>query len=242
MKLYTEMCEFGEENRKQFNLDCNVVSHSFDRCLSLQIKGLVKIRIDLTSKNDIMRISGPVEGISVAIIVKSFDFNLYDSLSKYERRRLILETLYDSIKPICEKYGFDLAPFKAAYEKVKELNYENRFMYDKLTLSPDKKHKAGIQIEVNEEIADISTVYFDCKTMQLYKQVNILNTIPHFLFMYKLINKGLWVDSETYTVTNKSQEVQFVTSLKNDSVDIKLIPQIHTLEELQEALKRVQPH
>jgi len=241
MKLYTEMCEFGEENRKQFNLDCNVVSHSFDRCLNLQIKGLVKIRIDLTSKNDIMRISGPVEGISVAIIVKSFDFNLYDSLSKYERRKLLLETLYEAIQLMCKELKYNLAPFTATYEKVKELNYENKFVFNKLAPSPNRKYKAGIQIEVNETVADISTVYFDSKTMQPIKQVKIMNTIPHYMYIYEFMGKGAWTDNETYTVTSRRNQVQFVTSLRSDVVDMKFFPQTETLEELQTAFKKVQP-
>ncbi len=242
MKLYIEICDYQEDDRKQFNGDCYVISDLFIRCLNLQIKGLTKIRIQLASEKNIKRISGPDKMFPFVIMTQSFDYALYDSLSKNERRKMILETLYESIQLICKEFNYDLAPFTAAYEKVKELNYENRFMYDKLRPSPDKKYKAGVQIEVNEMAASISTVYFDSKTMQLYKQVNILNTIPHFLFMYQFVNKGLWVDSETYTVTNKSQEVQFITSLKKDTVDIKLIPQTHTLEELQEALKRVQPH
>ncbi len=243
MKLYTELvADHHETNYRQFNLSCNSVSDLFDRCLNLQMKGLSKIRIEFTSRPNVLLIAEPVKMFPFVLMDKTFDFAHYNSLSNYDRRKMVIETLYESLKLICEKLDYDLAPFTAAYEKVKELNYENRFIWNKLTLSPNKKYKSGIQIEVNEEVADISTVYYDSKTMQLYKQVNILNTIPHYMYIYGLINKGLWVDSETYTVTNKSQEVQFITSLKKDTVDIKLIPQTHTLEELQEALKRVQPH
>ncbi len=241
MKIYTELVtEYHEGIKKQFNIGCNAISDLFDRCLNLQMKGLSKIRIELTSAKNVMRISGPVKMFPFVIMVKSFDFAHYDSLSKFERRKLLLETLYESITLICKELHYDLTPFTAAYEKVKELNYQNQFICNKLTLSPNKKYKAGIQIEVNEEVADISTVYFDSKTMQLYKQVNILNTIPHYMYMYELINKGSWIDGETYTVTDKSNQVQFVTSLKSNSVDIKLLPQQNTLEELEAALKRVQ--
>ncbi len=239
MKVYIEIVCYryavlSDDIKKSFNRSTFIITDLFNRSLDLTIENTEKIRIELATELDMLNIYLP-EGIShVCHIHKSFDFNHYFTQPKPEHRKIILETLYEAIVALCQKTGYNLALFTGAYNKVKELDYENRFIYGKLKSSPNRKNKAGIEIEVTEESANISII-FEAQNGEQNK-VEILRTIPHYLFIYRFIYKGKWADNEIFKVFNRSGEINFVTSLKNKSVSIQLLPVKHTEKELKKAL------
>lgn len=224
-----------EEVGKKFNSGANVIAYLFENNLEFKMKGLNKIRVELQNENS-QHETGvflPAKLTPRVFIRKSFNFDHYFAQPKPERRKIILETLYESIVAMCEKAGYDLAPFTAAYEKVKELNYENRFIYGKIKSSPNRKMKAGIEIEVTEEVATISAYI---QLSGKVERITLLKTIPHYLFIYRFIHKGKWTDSNTFVVSNKSGEVNFVVSLSDKSVKTVFEPKNNTVDELKQLL------
>ena len=136
---------------------------------------------------------------------------------------------------MCEKLNYDLTPFTTAYEKVKELNYENKYLYQKQTFSPDRKLKAGIQIEIVEEKA-IHSVLFSDKNGNELKSITFLETLPHYLFIYKLQYKGKWLSPDTYTISDKSKQIFFDVSFSSGDVSVRFEPKTRSIEELEEGL------
>lgn len=226
--------------QKKFNSSTNIISILYEQCLNQRVKGLWKIRLNLTDRKDTCKVFLPDKISATALIHKSFDFDHYFARNKLERRKILLETLYEAIVALCKKAGYDVSPFKAAYDKVKQLNYENRYIYGKMTCSPDRKYKAGIEIEVNEEAAFIAVVFTkNDKNNTQRNKITILKTQPHFMFIYRFIHKGKWIDSQTYRVSDKSGQVHFTVSLSGSEADIQLKPKKHTQKELIEALDMV---
>ena len=231
--------------RLDFNQSTYIITDLFDRYLNQQIKGVRKIRIEFTDKVDILDIYLPESISPICHIHKSFDFDNYFAQSKTDRRKIILETLYDAVKNLCKETDYDLTPFTIAYEKVKELNYENKFIYGKLTSSPNRKLKAGIQIEVTEEKAILSVVFSDApKSARFQKsgrfeEVKFLETLPHYMFIYRLVHKGKWTSSNIYTVSDKSRQVNFDVSFTDKISKLRFEPKTATIEVIENTLKSV---
>ena len=231
-----ETVKLADNKQTEFNLALNAISLLFEQRVIYKFTTLQKIRINLFDDERKLTIYEPDKISPIAFIEKSFDFDYYFAQNKIERRKIILETLYEAIVALCEKAGYGLSPFTQAYEKVKELNYENRFIYNKLTSSPNRKHKAGIQIEVNEEAADISVVFDTAKQLN---NIKILRTLPHYMFIYRFIHKGKWIDNEHYMVSDKSGQVHFTASLTGGEATVEFTPKNRTAEELKMALQKI---
>ena len=234
---YFEVCtaytvSLSKEDKLKFNLSTHVITELYNRCLNLSIKGFEKYRIELYDKPDIYNLYPPDNASTIAYYERTFDFDRYFAQQKPERRKITLETLYEAIVVLCEKAGYDLAPFTAAYKRVKELNYENRYMVDKLKTSPNRKYKAGIQVEITEKVAEISVVVEGLPNFGNLVILKIAQTQPHSFFIQQLINKGKWVGSNTFIVSNKLGEINFVASLKDKSVEVQLLPKTKSEEEL----------
>ncbi len=241
-KLYTEIVStfhstINADKKKKFNLSANVVSSLFDRNLNRHYKGLAKVRIDLSNKKDFYLFSEPCKVSPICHIDKSFDFENYFAQNKLERRKIILETMYESIKDMCQKLNYDLEPFTIAYEKVKDLDYINKFVYKKLTFSRNRKNKAGIEIETNEDAATISVLFTDRNEKPMQK-VEILKTLPHDMFIYRAIHKGKWISPNEYQVSDSSGQVNFIANLLGGST-IKYVPKSGTQEKLKEAVNEL---
>ena len=221
---------------RRFNFQANRITLLFAQNFRKTINNLSKICVELVDFETDIKIFEPDKISPIAFIEKSFDFDYYFAQDKLERRKIILETLYEAIAALCEKAGYDLSPFTQAYEKVKELNYENRFIYNKLTSSPNRKHKAGIQIEVNEEAADISVVFDTAKQLN---NIKILRTLPHYMFIYRFIHKGKWIDNEHYMVSDRTGQVHFTASLTGGEATVEFTPKNRTAEELKMALQKI---
>ncbi len=240
-KLYTEVvshfyCTIDIEKKKKFNIGANAISSLFDRCLNKQYKGLVKILIELTDKNIYYTFDKPSKVSPFCHIVQSFNFSYYFAQNKLERRKIILETLYDSIKKMCQQLNYDLEPFTKAYQKVKELNYINKYIHGKMIFAKNRKHKAGIEIEVNEDVATISTLFTDKNNKPLLK-LGLLKTLPHYMFIYRIIHKGKWISTSEYQVSDRSGQINFVAKLSGDSTLI-LNPKNSTEKELYNILNK----
>ncbi len=234
-----ESVAFDDKKQTKFNLAMNAVSLLVEQNLLVEKSNPDKLRIDLFDKENINNIYEPDVIGKICHIEKSFDFDNYFAQNKLEGRKIILETMYDSITDMCQKLSLDLNPFTKAYKKVKELNYINKFMFKKLTFSQNRKHKAGIEIETNEDAATISALITDKDRKQIQK-VELLKTLPHDMFIYSVIHKGKWISINEYQVSDSSGQINFIANMLG-KCDINYVPKNNTIEELKEAMKELSP-
>ena len=241
---YFEICtaynvSLNESLSKEFNFSTNVVSSLFDRCLNWTIEGLRKYRIDLHDQRDVFKVHLSDSYTKIAHCHKTFDFNNYFKQSKLKRREIILETLYEAIKNLCKIAGYELKPFTIAYNKVKELNYENIYSLNKPTASRNRKQKAGIQIKFTDESACISVVFYEYKANDESKCIEIFKTYPHHHFIPQIAHKGKWTQPNVYTISDKSQQINFDVSFTDNTSQLRLEPKTATIEELKKTLKSI---
>ena len=220
-----------KEKSKNFNIQQNAIALLFGRFLEPYQNGLNKIRIELSDvlKNPI--ISGPDKYNPFAIIDWPFNFREYFELSRYERRKYINETLHQAMQAMCNELNYDFQPFQRAYEKVKELDYQNAYIHGKLKTAPDRKHKAGVHIRVEEEHAIISALVQDSEGNETTR-IEILRTLPHYMFIYKFIHQTKWLNKEHFQISDKSGQVVFTVNVPEEKTRMELLPKTMELPEL----------
>ena len=218
-----ERKNFKSEILKKFNISTNVIASSYQRSLTKKTLGLQKIMIDLFAEKNIINIGDYklLEGVSW--IHKSFDFEKYFAKDKDEQKVMILHVLNEAILQMCDKFELDKTPFINAYNKVVENNYKNQYVFNKLTLSKNRKHKAGIEINMTEQGAGINIIFTD-KNEKILKRKEIFRTQPHYYFIYQVIYSGKWLDNNKYIASSKNKNVNFIASIDSDEIEIDIRP------------------
>ncbi len=116
--IYFEVgAEKWVKNAREFNLSTHEVSVKYEKALNLKFKDIQKLRITLSENGDYL-FSPPVEMFPFIFIDKKFDFDAYWSDNKTVRKKIVLETLYESVVDMCEKMNLDKVPFEEAYNKI----------------------------------------------------------------------------------------------------------------------------
>jgi hypothetical protein len=91
-------------------------------------------------------LGGVVENILVVSLpIDGADYFARDALG---RKSFILDTAIAGARVAADEYGWDWAPFAAAYDAMVRTNFENRSIVTKAT-SPDRRHVA--EVEVNQD-------------------------------------------------------------------------------------------
>ena len=239
MNTYIEIVyrgsEANEEQQKHFNQSTYVITDVFDRSANIKLKGVRKIHIKLINKDDEFKAYDTQNGLQIISLYMPFDFSHYQSQEKINRRAYLLDTLYKAIENMCSELNYDFQPFQHAYEKVKELDYQNAYIHGKLKTAPDRKHKAGVHIRVEEEHAIISALVQDSEGNETAR-IELLRTLPHYMFIYKFIHQTKWLDKDHFQISDKSGQVVFEINVPEKKAAMHLQPKNLSLPELVQEL------
>ena len=234
MNTYIEIAYEGnnadKEQVKAFNKSTYIITDVFDRQANLKLTGVRKILIELQDEAQYQVF--PPSKVSPMILIRApFNFAQYLAKDKYSRRGFILDTLYKAIEQMCSKLNYDLQPFHEAYEQVKALNYQNAYIHGKLKSAPDRTHKAGVHIRVEEEHAVLSALVQDSEGNETTR-IEILRTLPHYMFIYKFIHQTKWLDKDRFQISDKSGQVVFEVNVQEQKAAMHLQPKNLSLPEL----------
>src|SRR5690606_15769545 len=114
-----------------------------------KITGVRKIAITLTLEKDKNLILEPIKGFSPVVnITKTFDFRLFNTLADEEQNENLLSVIEHCLRDAAEKFGWTEKPFREIASIVRELGFKHSYLEWKLKSSKDKKHKAGVQVNM----------------------------------------------------------------------------------------------
>ena len=217
---------------KAFNLFANVISASYQVFLKFDIKEIKKIAIDLTNR-EIENEVGIFE--KTCLIFRRFNFKDYFAKPFTVRQMEILDTLQDSVMLMCDKYGFDKQPFTDAYKKVIEANFEHKVLFNKLSLAKDRRHRAAIEIDLQEDGARVYVLFTDKSCAELVRR-EVFRMKPNYYFINQLIHKGKWLDNKRYAVSDRNEIVNFVAQPDSENVELDIRPVNMSHEEIMKKL------
>ena len=225
--------QLSQKKEYEYNQSFQYIAFFYSRLLNAPIDQIDRIRLELIDNNNDLYegIFGPRKDAPRIIIRKTFGFSAFETYNKKERRQATLETLYETLKVLCTNFNYDFQPFQRAYEKVKELDYQNKYIHGKLKTAPDRTHKAGVHIRVEEEHAVISALVQDGEGNETAR-IEILRTLPHYMFIYKFIYQTKWLDKDRFQINDKSGQVVFAINVAEQKATLHLQPKNLSLPEL----------
>ncbi|RPD89708.1 hypothetical protein EGM88_15785 [Aureibaculum marinum] len=205
---------------KKANLSTNLIQDLFLRLLletKEKIGGkIMKVNISLTKDEKQIKFRCFENPTDVATVFLELPFNNLDEyfeLSRDNKSEFLLEKTLEAFKELSEKTDtINYSLINSIAEKCKELNYKNHYYFGKLRSSKNRKNKAGIWVEHEENTFKIYLNILD-KKENLLKSELIAETLPSYPKYYPLLGGIRWIDNENVEFFNRNREV-----LKNLSV------------------------
>jgi len=138
--------------------------------------------------------------IDVADVVWPFTFRRYIKADEEEKKRLILDTLHDTLIWIATERGWNQRPLKAAYAQILELNLTFEGWSKRKWLSPDRKRVARIYFRQSLRDIELYVLVLDRRGRELGRKF-LGSTIPESGIAWSLIGGGRWKQKTRFALS-----------------------------------------
>ena len=195
----------GFAEAKEFNEQTYCVSELFWSFLKqYKVKNVKKCVIILT--DDYQRKLNVPESFGAIRSVKiEFEFSRYFESNDYDRRKKLLEVIFEGMRQIALREGWELIHLEEAYKSCikNDIKY-HFFLKNKFKSSLDRKNKIGIWCEWDIDTFKLFWVLFDKNNVELYRENFFYSSEPsQGEFAYYL--NWHWVDNQTVLVKNEKR-------------------------------------
>ena len=174
IRLVSNLSNLSDKSKKKFNIEALSISELFFRSLKI-------FRIKPKNFTVLTIILGTIdlpEDSSYSIEAKGFlhkplpfNFDEYFSLTPYNKKKLILDTIYNCLISIADKQQIDKDKLQQAYDYCIENNLENKWLLGgKLLKSPSKKYYAAIECYWETDFFQITAIVYDNKKNELFRK------------------------------------------------------------------------
>lgn len=222
------------EIAKEFAMKQNLVSDLYVQYLN-GYKPPKTTRISVTL-DDEDEVSGYF-GSSILSVYAHFDQDEFWTLTDEEQKTYILSTVHRIALFCADKHDWDKEIFESAYKKVIEVDFKYEFRFKKKS-SPNRQHKACIQLNKNEKYATLSVVFFNKSETEI-KLLELLKTFQHEMFYSNFIKKNKWLNNQTFVIYTSNEEILIKASLDKEKSEIIIDPKKNSLEELEGYLRSI---
>lgn len=232
----------ASDNKKEFNLTANLIASFYNEHIKrVRIKGLRKIRIDLSTNKEDSYFMPYFTGQPVCSIVNNYNFDNYFNKSNIiEKRHEILNQIRINVNIICDKLNLDKEPFENAYKLVLTKLSENLVLEKKFNIieSENKKVKAGIKAVLQTESLALLVVFYDTNGY-FEKEIEVINMQPNFYFLKVLLGQFAWLNDHEVQISNETNEIIFTVSHSTGKVEVSINPNESSEDKLISLLEKI---
>jgi hypothetical protein len=131
-----------------------------------------------------------------------FDYSAYEKLDNEDKKKLILEKLYEGVLKVAEVFKWDMPILNRTYQSVIESNYKNEYIWKQKT-SPSKKYTAEIfcQHEIDKYV--VTMIIKKKHTNELVKNEILFIERPHELAFVQHLGNLKWISNTEVILLNK---------------------------------------
>jgi len=188
---------------RKFTLFSRCVCAHFERAFDpIETDGIYRVVVKLCGSDE--RIGTTELSSSVIKCYMEFDFDYFESLNLFAKKRFLLDTLYDALVSLCEIKGWPEAPFHDAYEKVIQENFVNTYTI-KRKLSRNKELSAELIGDHDEKAFDCSIVIKNNDGKELFSEHLFSEEPDEFLFNAR-IGDVKWINKTTVVHQSKDKQ------------------------------------
>ena len=211
---------FNSEEISKFYKSSGIVTNIINRFVKkVKVKNVSKIVISLYKYGDKNFFLPPNSLIRVVAIDKTYDISSLLSLNQVDRKKKILLIVEMLVKEASIRFNWEYEYFDLAFQRVRELNYSNKYIFGKLKKSKSRLFIAGIEIETLEDGTKISFVVFD-KNNIFIDRFEIIKTHQLDDFYNPFLGKTKWIDNEFFVLINKEGSICFKLDILYKKIDL----------------------
>lgn len=238
--LVSDFANILLEQKKLFVGKSTIVEDIYNKYLALKkvkIKGVRKITITLETETGIDGIWAPIKGGSPVVNIRRlFAFDDFFNSTTNEQNEIIIQLIELSLSKAVSEFNWDKNIFSELGDKVRSQNFKQCYIEGKLKLSKNKLHKAGIEINMDQDYAKVSVVFYSSMNDSLIKRIELIKLRPSRFFINSFLGHSMWLNDHDFVVTNKTDEIHFKTTLLKDKADIYFTPVTRSKEKLVDVL------
>lgn len=200
--LWAYKLELNES--RLFTLENRCVCAHFERHFNgVETEGVYRVVVKLSE-------GGPRDGTteissSVLKYYEAFDFSSFRKLDIYERKQLLLSTLYNSLLRLCEINGWKKEPFKMAKSCVIEDKFCNSYKVSRKN-NPKRNMVASLIADHTAEEFKLDMVVTDKSGKEVMKKTVLSEEPDEFLFNSQ-IGQIKWESSDVLNYIAKDKTV-----------------------------------
>jgi hypothetical protein len=161
------------------------------------------------------------------------DYNQYFSLTDdLEKKKMALEVLQKGMEKLADERGWDKQIFREIYNKIKELNYKNTFIYKKKS-SPNRRYICSIICEHEVSYVDI---YLEIKRQKGNKVLKTKRLVrvdrPHESFYWRYLGDLTWTLNHKVTFTDRLHHFGWVVTFLEKENETQIIWKVNKVSYL----------
>ncbi|WP_137791956.1 hypothetical protein [Bacillus sp. E(2018)] len=141
-----------------------------------------------------------------------FDFRSYTEYEKEEKKKFILEKLYEGVLKAGEAYKWERSILKQAYKSVIESNYYNEYVW-KQKISPSRKYTAEIFCQHEIDTYAVTLNIKARNTGELVKSELLIVERPNEFSFVQNLGVLKWKSNTEVILFNKSKVKQWLVCI-----------------------------
>ncbi len=189
------------DTQKQLNDEAHVVSTAFTSHLEIfKTSKIWRFTVSITDKPEL---DGYIEDLKeVLTIYMLFDYSAYWSLDGLERKKVLLNTLYNGILILSERAGIEKSYFDNAYIKSIENGIKLATYWGEPSNSVNEKLEARIWLEFDLEVSKIEAHVKEISSGNTIKEL-LIEPKRRYSFFDKYLGKVYWETDKEFCLCSK---------------------------------------
>lgn len=137
-----------------------------------------------------------IESLNVVRMSEFFNFTTFNSLDKYERKKMILDTLQSSLLRVAKEFSWSTKELNDAYNCCieRQLVFHSYKEKGRYYLSPDKKYYAHVLYLMDSDKIEVLVVFYNKKKEEL-DRIKVIEDDP---CLYEKGEVG-WIEDDSLT-------------------------------------------
>lgn len=149
-----------------------------------------------------------------------FDLEHYFNAENLDKKKMILEMLWEGIVLTVKTFKWDILPFQNAKDAVLRTNYMYHWIWKKPKLNPSKRYKAEIFCEHEIDFFRISLVAKD-KNDNILKTIHLIDEEPNEFIFAKYFGSFDWISENEISFSSKDGSISWVYNINKDFLSQK---------------------
>jgi hypothetical protein len=207
------------KTRQRLSMESRCILANFERHLSKydNLQGIKKLNVEIV-KNGLQ--AKPVILLGCLQIQISFNLKSYFNAENLDKKKMILEMLWQGILIAVKTFKWDISPFQDAKDAVIDSNYTYHWTWKRPKLNPSKQYKAEIFCEHEIDYFRISLV-IRTDTGDIIRNIHLIDEKPSEFIFVKYFGILEWKSENEISFVSRDKTIVWTYNIDKNTLDKK---------------------